>query len=698
MSEKIKPPHRQRKAVLYVRQSSSHQVNHNLESQRLQYAMQERLKKLGWHEVEIVDEDLGRSAAVAMQRSGFRRLVAEVCMGKVGAVAAREVSRFARNSREWQHLVEVCRLVDTLLIDEETVYDARLSDDRLLLGLKGSLNEYELDLFRLRSQTARKQKAMRGELGMNMPVGYVNGGDGRVEKDPDQRVQQAIRIVFEKFLELGTARQVLMWFLDQGLELPGWAWQDGHWLIVWRPPTYHVILRILQHPIYAGAYAWGKTRTDSTLAGDQVRRVNRRRPRDEWLVLHRDHHEGYIQWDTHERIQAMIQKNRQVCSGAEPGAAKRGSALLVGLIRCRRCGMKLMVRYTGGGTGQVPRYVCHRGYEGSGKHRCIGFGGTSADEMVSREVMRVVEPAAMEAAWLAARQVMEHQDQAIKALELEAESARYDADRAWRQYNAADPENRLVAAELERRWNIALAKVQRLEGRIARERQSRAAPLPPTLNGFQDLARDLERVWGDVGTDVRLKKRILRTLIEEVIADVDAAASEVLLVVHWKGGAHTELRVPRRRSGQTRRRVPVNVIEAVRNLARVCSDDRIAAWLTRNGLRTSGGNCWTRQYVTGLRHRHDIPVYQAQHQEAEGWMNLTDAATFLGIDRVTLRVAVERGQINAVRPLPVGPWLLRRADLQSPHARTIVERVHQRRLTPRRDVLGQLSLDLSSTS
>jgi DNA invertase Pin-like site-specific DNA recombinase len=698
MSEKISSAHLQRKAVLYVRQSSTYQVNHNLESQRLQYAMQERLKKLGWHEVEVLDEDLGRSAAVAMQRSGFQRLVAEVCMGKVGAVAAREVSRFARNSREWQHLVEVCRIVDTLLIDEETVYDARLSDDRLLLGLKGSLNEYELDLFRLRSQAARKQKAMRGELGMNMPVGYVNAGDGRVEKDPDQRVQQAIRMVFEKFLELGTARQVLMWFLDQGLPLPGWAWQDGHWQIVWRPPTYHVILRILQHPIYAGAYAWGKTRTDSTLAGDQVRRVNRRKPREEWLVLHRDHHEGYIQWYTHERIQAMIQKNRQVCRGAEPGAAKRGSALLAGLIRCRRCGMKLMVRYTGGGTSQVPRYVCHRGYEGSGKRRCIGFGGTSADEMVSREVMRVVEPAAMDAAWLAARQVMEHQDQATKALELEAESARYEADRAWRQYNAADPENRLVAGELERRWNIALAKVQRLEGRIARERQSRSVPLPPTIDGFQDLARDLARVWGDAGTDMRLKKRILRTLIEEVIADVDAEASEVLLVVHWKGGAHTELRVPRRRSGQTRRRVPVNIIEAVRNLARLCSDDRIAAWLTRNGLQTSGGNCWTRQHVTGLRHRHDIPVYQSHHQDAEGWMNLTDAATFLGIDRVTLRVAVERGQIKAVRPLPVGPWLLRRDDLQSSHARKIVARVHQHRRSPRRDVPGQLSLDLPSTS
>jgi DNA invertase Pin-like site-specific DNA recombinase len=698
MSEKIGPHHRERKVVLYVRQSSLYQVNHNLESQRLQYAMQERLKSLGWREVEVVDEDLGKSAAVAMQRSGFQRMVADVCLGQVGAVAAREVSRFARNSREWQQLVEVCRIVDTLLIDEETVYDARQSNDRLLLGLKGSLNEYELDLFRHRSQAARQQKALRGELGMNTPVGYVNAGNGQVEKDPDQRVQQAIRVVFEKFLELGTARQVLMWFLDQGLELPGWLWQDGRWLILWRRPTYHVILRMLGHPIYAGAYAWGKTRTDSVLEGSQVRQVSHRKPRDEWLVLQTDHHEGYIGWETYERIQAMIQKNRQVCAGVEPGAVKRGPALLVGLIRCRRCGMKLRVRYTGGSPGYIPRYVCRRGYEGSGKERCISFGGASVDDAVVREVVRVIEPGAVDAALLAARESLEHHDQAIKVLELELEAARYEANRAWRQYDAADPENRLVAAELERRWNTAMAKVQTIESRVEQDRQRRAAPTPPTADAFQQMAKDIAGVWDDPRTDVRLKKRILRTLIEEIVADVDSQASEVLLVVHWKGGVHTELRVPRRRPGQRRSSTPVNVIEGVKALACICPDDRIAGWLTRNGLRTSGGNCWTRQHVTGLRHRHDIPVHQTPRQEAEGWMNLTQAAAYLGIDRVTLRVALERGQIKAVRPLPVGPWVLRRDDLDSPQAQAISARVQQRKTTIRREVPGQLSLGLPSTS
>jgi len=698
MSEKIKPHHCQRKAVLYVRQSSPYQVIHNLESQRLQYAMQERLKALGWREVEVLDEDLGKSAAVAMQRAGFQRMVADVCLGKVGAVAARELSRFARNSREWQQLVEVCRIVDTLLIDEETVYDSRLGNDRLLLGLKGSLNEYELDLFRQRSQAARKQKALRGELGMSAPVGYINAGEGRLEKAPDLRVQQAIGVVFQKFLELGTARQVLMWFLDQGLEVPGWAWQDGRSLILWRKPTYHGILRILVNPVYAGAYAWGKTRTDSVLEGNRVRLVNHRKPRGQWLVLQPNHHEGYIDWPTHERIQAMIQKNRQVCAGTEVGAAKRGPALLAGLIRCRRCGMKLSIRYTGGNAGSVPRYVCHRGFEGSGKSRCISFGGTSADDAVVRQVLRVIDPEAVNAALLAAREVLERQDQSIQALELELEAARYEEGRAARQYNAADPENRLVAAELERRWNLAMEKVQQQERRLEQQRQGRAVPIPPAAESFEELAKDVGRLWDHPRTDVRLKKRIVRALIEEVIADVDSATSEVHLLVHWKGGVHTELRVPRRRPGQKRTNVPVNVIEGVKALRCICSDDKIAAWLTRNALRTSGGNCWTRQHVTGLRHRHNIDVYSAERQQAEGWMNLTQAATYLGIDRVTLRVALERGQIKAVRPLPIGPWLLRREDLDSQQAQAVALRVRNRKNTPGRDTPGQLSLDLSTTS
>src|SRR5499427_3860400 len=255
MSEKVKSQHVGRKALLYVRQSSTYQVHHNLESQKLQYAMEQRLRTLGWRDVEAIDEDLGCSAAGTVTRSGFERMVAQVCMGKVGAVAAREASRFARNSRDWQQLVEVCRVVDTLLIDQETVYSPRHSNDRLLLGLKGSLNEYELDLLRQRAWDARREKAKRGELIVSAPAGYVKGED-RLEKDPDRRVQERVLLVFSKFFELGSARQTLLWFLEQGLEVPVSAPGDQ---VVWRRPQYTTIYSMLTNPAYAGAYAYGRT-------------------------------------------------------------------------------------------------------------------------------------------------------------------------------------------------------------------------------------------------------------------------------------------------------------------------------------------------------------------------------------------------------------------------------------------------------
>jgi DNA invertase Pin-like site-specific DNA recombinase len=692
MSEKIQAHHLVRKAILYVRQSSAYQVTHNQESRKLQYAMKERVRQMGWREIEIVDEDLGRSAAGTVTRSGFERMVAEVCLGKVGAVAAREASRFARNSREWQQLVEMCRVVDTLLIDQEAVYAPRQSNDRLLLGLKGSLNEYELDLLRQRSVEARLEKARRGELVVAAPAGFVKTEDQRLEMTPDRRIQELIRLVFRKFLELATVRQTLLWFLEEGLQLPVCT-PSGE--VIWKRPTYQVVYGILTHPAYGGAYTYGKTETFSRYERNQPRKRTRRKPREQWHSLIPESHEGYVSWEQFEKIQTMITEN-QLGSG-KPGAVRRGSGLLVGLLRCRRCGRKLTVHYTGN-KADVLRYTCNRGWLDNGEPRCIAFGGIAVDEAIGREVLRVVQPGAVEAAIMASHEEARKQDEVLESLKRDLEAARYAANRAWKQYDAADPENRLVADELELRWNQALVRVEKLERRIEEHVGRCNETTVPSLEDFEELAADLEAVWNNLGAaDVRLKKRIVRTLIHEIVVDVDSEAGEIILVVHWKGGVHTELRLPRRRRGQNSSQTPKETVGAVQVLVRICPDDVIAGTLSRNGLRTGRGNRWTRERVTSLRSHHKIPCYSPDKRQSEGWMNLTQAASFLGISPKTLRLAVERGEIEGEHPLSDGPWVFNRKALETEAAVKLVERVHRRGTNPALPTRRQRGFDFSTT-
>ena len=674
MSEKIRTQHLERKAILYVRQSSPYQVIHNLESQKLQYAMEERLRHLGWQEIEVVDEDLGRSAAGAVTRVGFERMVADVCLGKVGAVAAREVSRFARNSREWQQLVEVCRVVDTLLIDQEMVYAPRLSNDRLLLGLKGSLNEYELDLLRQRSVEARREKARRGELIVSAPIGYIKREDQRLEKDPDLRVQRTILLVFHKFSELGTVRQTLMWFLEHGLEVPT---RTPRGETRWKRPVYRSMHRMLTSPVYGGAYAYGKTEHLTGYEGVRPRHVCRRKPREQWLALIPGAHEGYVSWEEFQRIECAIRENSQ--GEQRPGAVKNGQALLAGLLRCSRCGRKLTVRYTGSGH-DVLRYSCMRGWLDNGEPRCIAFGGIRVDEAIGREVLRVVEPAAIEATVLACEERARQKDDILEALQRDLEAARYVVQRTQRQYDAADPENRLVTAELERRWNLSLQHVRDIETRIEQHIAEIDQGPVVTREDFDQLASQLESIWTDPSTSARLKKRIVRALLEEVLVDVDSSAGELILTLHWKGGVHTELHLPRRRRGQCGTQTSRELIEAITVLARISSDDIIASVLNRNGHLTGRANRWTRERVTSLRSHHRIPCYKSDEQQP--WINLTDAAALLDISPRTLRLAIDRGEIPADHPFADGPWVINRDILDSEAAQTLKLRAHTRPRKP----------------
>lgn len=666
MNEKISERHLGRPAIVYVRQSSQHQVQHCQESQRLQYAMEQRVRALGWRQVVVIDEDLGHSASGAVHRSGFVRMVSEIGLGRVGAVAAREVSRFARNNRDWHQLVEMCSLVDTLLIDHEAIYDARRGNDRLLLGLKGSLSEYELDLLRQRSLEARWQKARRGELVQVRPVGFVNNADGQLEMDPDLRVQRAVKLMFDKFFEFGSARQVLMWFIDAGLQVPTRRYESGGWVTHWKRPAYRMIIRVLADPIYAGAYVFGRTVQLRHVEDGVVKKKSVRRPRAEIPVLIHNHHEGYVCWDQFEKVQQMLVNNTRGFDATRPGAAKTGAALLAGLLRCRRCGRKLMVYYSGRRDHRVPRYNCYRGRQDNGETTCINFAGQPVDDMVGAEVLRVVEPAAIEAALAAASEVSSDKDDVIKALGLELEAARYAAQRAWKQFDAVDPENRLVADELERRCNAAMQRQQEIEKRVEREQAQceRHQQLP--VEHLQTLTSDLRDVWNDPQTDVRLKKRILRTLIEEIVVDVDQQQHEVVLVLNWKGGVHSELRVARRKRGHSSAHSSPEAVEAIRLLARICTDEVIAGYLNRNGILTGRGNRWTQQLVTASRSKRKIPRFTVERRGEAGWINLVEAARYLKISPMTLRRAVERGVVRADHPLSDGPWIFQRGHLEDP--------------------------------
>jgi excisionase family DNA binding protein len=697
-SEKIRSEHLQRAAFVYVRQSTFDQVRHHHESRRRQYDLADHARRLGWTQVVVIDEDLGKSGATATDRTGFQRLVAEVSLGHVGAVLGLEVSRLARNNRDWYQLLDICGLMDTLIVDAEGIYDPRQLNDRLLLGLKGTISEAELGWIRQRAHEGLLAKARRGELILGLPVGYVQTRDGRVEKHPDQRVQHAIGLVFAKFAEFGSVRQTLLWFRQEPLTLPSIE-HDPAWgtEVTWRPPVYNTILKFLTNPLYAGAYTFGRTGTRTTIV-DGVPRKTRghRREREEWIALVRDHHEPYIAWDVWERNRALIAHNAQMKGLMVKGAVRRGPSLITGLLRCGHCGRRLHVTYSGT-RGYVPRYGCRGAAINHGVGRCISFGGLRVDEAIEREILRVLTPGAIEAARARADAAIEETTATRRALELELREARYEAERARRQYDAVEPEHRLVAETLEQRWNAALERVRTLEARLTAIETAAQRDRPPDRASVLALAQDFPRVWTDPATDIRTKKRIVRLLIEEIIAKVTSEPHpQIELIIHWKGGKHTRLVIPRNRTGQHRYCTDRAVIDVVRDLARSMPDAGIARILNLLGYRTGAGNTWTQHRVLSLRSHHRIPAFDRATDRPK-LLTIADAAQALGVSPATVRRMIQAGLLPATQPVLYAPWAIHEEDLAKRAVQQAIEAVRSGRALPRTGETAQLALEDSST-
>jgi DNA invertase Pin-like site-specific DNA recombinase len=672
---KITASHLSRQAIVYLRQSSAAQVEHNRESTDRQYALASKARELGWldERVIVIDEDLGLSGSGAVARSGFARLTAEVALAHVGLVLGLEVSRLARNNAEWYRLIDLAGLTDTLIGDADGLYHPALFNDRLLLGLKGTMSEAELHVLRARLNGGIRNKAARGELRRGLPVGFVWGeAEGEVCFHPDEAVVTAIRTVFARFSETGSARLVWLWFRSEGLKFPLQMHQGGE--IRWVEASYTAIHHVLTNPVYAGAYAYGKTRQETVLdAGGGRRKRLRHLPRSEWQVLIPEHHPGFIDWQSYEANQERIARNTRPGPHKAGGAVREGSALLQGLARCGHCGRRLHTHYRG--RNSSPGYHCPGKVlvEGRGVY-CLNIGGIQIDEAVTRAFIAALEPAGLAATLAAAERLESDREAALKQWRLGVERASYEAQRAERRYCAVDADNRLVARGLEREWEERLRALDAAKAELElRERQQPRVISQAERDRLLALGPDLAAVWRAATTAPQDRKQLLRTLVEEVIVKVERDKAAAHLTLRWKGGALDEIDLTLPRSRPATIRTDEDTIALVRRLAVHYPDSVIAGILNRQGRTTAYGHRFIAGRVGNLRRHWDIPCVEPttvglqptglSRGAPEGeLLTIKKAAVALGVAPSTIHRLLNDGIIVGEQLTPGAPWRIRLTD------------------------------------
>ncbi len=653
-SEKIAPRHHDRLAVVYVRQSTMQQVLDHQESTRLQYGLVARAQDLGWaaERIAVIDDDLGQSGASAAGRVGFQRLVSEVSLDHVGLVLGVDMSRLARSSKDWHQLLEICALFGTLIADLDGVYDPGQYNDRLLLGLKGTMSEAELHILKQRMEQGRLSKARRGDLAVPLPTGYVRRPSGEVALDPDEQVQRVVRLIFRKFAELGTLNAVLRYLVKHHIQL-GIRVREGPGKgeLAWRRPNRMTLQNLLKHPLYAGAYAYGRRQVDPRTQRPGRPATGRRVSQpDEWHVLLKDRCPAYLSWDQYAQNLARLKANR--ARAEEVGVARKGAALLAGLVVCARCGRRLHVRY--GGRRNRHTYICSRLMSDYGGEICQQLAGPPLDDLLCRWVLAALTPAALELSLAAAANVERERADLAHLWQQRLERAAYEAERAGRQYRLCEPENRLVARQLERDWEAALAMQQQLQEEQRRVERQQPRLLSATEQAaIRRLAQDIPALWAAETTTIAERKEIIRQVVERVVVDAEGSSELVRVRVTWAGGAQTagELIRPVARLAQLS--YYPQLCARLRALAgEGLSAEAIAARLNAEGYRPpKRREQFGRQGVQellrdlGVRAPGRRPPPRDGLGVAEWWV--AELAQALGMPLATLQGWVRRGWVQA---------------------------------------------------
>jgi DNA invertase Pin-like site-specific DNA recombinase len=633
-SEKVTTRHLARLAYLYVRQSTVRQVFENTESTTRQYALRERAVALGWptERIVVVDSDLGHSAASAVDRAGFQTLVAEVGLGHVGIVLGLEVSRLARNNSDWHRLLEICALTQTLILDEDGLYDPGHFNDRLLLGLKGTMSEAELHVLQARLRGGILSKAGRGELRLPLPVGFCYAAGDRVVLDPDLQVQQAVRLFFATFARTGSAWGTVKVFREQGLSFPRrirTGARRGE--LLWAPLLHSTTLHLLHNPRYAGAFFFGRTRTRKLADGHAQSIVL---PQDQWHTLVREAHPGYISWAEFEENQRRLRENAQVCGQERRhGPAREGPALLQGIILCGRCGERMTVRYHHRRSRLVPEYVCQRDGIEHGGPLCQIVPGGRLDQAIGALLVAAVTPLTLEVALTVQAEIASHLEETDRLRLLQVERARYEADLAERRFRQVDPENRLVAAVLEAEWNEHLRLLAEAQRTYDQQRQTDRQRLDEQQRAaILALSTDFPRLWNDPHTPDRERKRMVRLLL----ADVTVCKEEQIIAhIRFAGGATRTLLVPLGRPAEEIRRTDPAIVAQIDQLLDHYTDGTVATLLNERGLRSFEGKPFDGSRIAGLRHRYHLQD-RFGRLRAAGMLTRLEIATALGICPATV--------------------------------------------------------------